>query len=212
MLRFQQSSFLSARWNGRASRQACAIVSACVILGGCAATDGSGSDPWADSGPQRRPTFDRSAGSPSAPAAVGDPGPAAETTKPTGKVEWVAVFESPPEARYNDQRVIYVDRNSVETHRLENVTYYLARTREVSRSGAKPKIQEIAVLCEGAPMAPATALRGEGTEESGGSYALKRAATPLTSVSQFSTQRLRADENNPNTFIVRAVCVLGTGG
>jgi hypothetical protein len=133
-------------------------------------------------------------------------------TKPTGKVEWVAVFESPPGARYNEQRVIFVDRNSVEPHRLENLTYYLARTREVSRSGAKPKIQEIAVLCEGSPTAPATALRGEGTEESGGSYSLKRAATPLTSVSQFSTQRVRADENNPNTFIVRAICVLGTGG
>jgi hypothetical protein len=41
---------------------------------------------------------------------------------------------------------------------------------------------------------------------------LKRAATPLTSISQFSTQRLRADASNPNTFIVRAICMLGTGG
>jgi hypothetical protein len=135
-----------------------------------------------------------------------------ETSRPTGKVEWVAVFESPPGAKYSDQRVIYVDRNSVEPHSLDKLTYYLARTREVTRSGAKPKIQEIAVLCEGTPIAPATSLRGEGTEESGGSYSLKRAATPLTSVSQFSTQRVRADANNPNTFIVRAVCLLGTGG
>ena len=119
------------------------------------------------------------------------------------------VSRARPEARYNDQRVIYVDRNSVEPHPLDKLTYYLARTREVSRSGAKPKIQEIAVLCEGAPNAPATSLRGEGTEESGGSYSLKRAATPLTSISQFSTQRLRADANNPNTFIVRAVCCTG---
>jgi hypothetical protein len=187
------------------------------LLAACAATESgganAGSDPWATSGSQREPAPDRRpADSPAAGAPANEPGPAVETTKPTGKVEWVAVFESPQGARYNDQRVIFVDRNSVEPHRMENLTYYLARTREVSRSGAKPKIQEIAVLCEGAPIAPATALRGEGTEEAGGSYALKRAATPLTSVSQFSTQRLRADENNPNTFIVRAICVLGTGG
>ena len=122
------------------------------------------------------------------------------------------MYESPQGARYNEQRVIYVDRNSVEEHSLDKLTYYLARTREVSRSGAKPKIQEIAVLCEGAPIAPATSLRGEGTEESSGSYSLKRAATPLTSISQFSTQRVRADANNPNTFIVRAICMLGTDG
>lgn len=182
-----------------------------ALLAGCAA-DGSssGSDPWADSGPVRVPAAQAPAAS--SPSAGKEPGPPAETTTPTGKVEWVAVFESPPGARYNEQRVIYVDRNSVERQTLEKLTYYLARTREVSRSGAKPKIQEIAVLCEGSPIAPATSLRGEGTEESGGSYSLKRAATPLTSISQFSTQRLRPDAANPNTFIVRAVCTLGTGG
>lgn len=207
-----------------------------ALLAGCAADSGGsgGSDPWADSGPRRAP-----GPLPSADGAIGGTrslppgsGPAAapqaaaardgkrgdmaetptETTRPTGKVEWVAVFESPPGAKYGEQRVIYVDRNSVQPHPLENLTYFLARTREVSRSGAKPKIQEIAVLCEGTPIAPATSLRGEGTEESGGSYSLKRAAGSLTSVSQFSTQRLRPDANNPNTFIVRAVCMLGTGG
>jgi hypothetical protein len=185
----------------------------CAVLVGCAATDGSGggADPWADSGSRPARSDDQAASPASTPPAANDPRDAVEATKPSGKVEWVAVFESPPEARYNEQRVIYVDRNSVEPHRLENLTYYLARTREVSRSGAKPKIQELAVLCEGAPVAPATALRGEGTED-GGTYSLKRAATPLTSVSQFSTQRLRPDASNPNTFIVRAVCVLGTGG
>lgn len=147
-----------------------------------------------------------------AAGARGDDAAATETARPSGKVEWVAVFESPPGAKYSDQRVIYVDRNSVQPQSLDNLTYYLARTREVSRAGAKPRIQEIAVLCEGLPIAPATSLRGEGTEESSGSYSLKRATTPLTSVSQFSTQRLRADPNNPNTFIVRAVCMLGTGG
>ena len=59
------------------------------------------------------------------------------------------MFESPPGARYSDQRVIYVDRNSVQPQQLDALTYYLARTREVTRSGSKPKVQEIAVLCEG---------------------------------------------------------------
>ena len=195
------------------------LLLGCGMLAACAATDGgSGPDPWADSGPQRAPAAERAA---SAGAGAGarpgekpaaEPGTVAETARPAGKVEWVAVYESPPGTRYNEQRVIYVDRNSVEPHPLEQLTYYLARTREVSRTGAKPKIQEIAVLCEGAPVAPATSLRGEGTEESSGSYSLKRAATPITSVSQFATQRLRVDANNPNTFIVRAVCLLGTGG
>ena len=57
-----------------------------------------------------------------------------------------------------------------------------------------------------------TSLRGEGTEESNGSYALKRAPGALTSISQFSTQRIRPDPNNPSTFIVRAICLLGTEG
>ena len=205
-----------------------------ALIAGCAATDGggSGADPWADSGPRRAPATEqpaassgganrgvpsaagagKSGGSPTGAARGGSTETPTEIARPTGKVEWVAVFESPPGAKYNDQRVIYVDRNSVQPHPIESLTYYLARTREVTRSGAKPKIQEIAVLCEGSPIAPATSLRGEGTEENGGSYSLKRAAAPLTSVSQFSTQRLRADANNPNTFIVRAVCLLGTSG
>ncbi len=183
-----------------------------AFLAGCAATgSGGGSDPWADSGPLPAPETRAPSGA-SRAAADKEPGPPAETTAPSGKVEWVAVFESPPGARYTEQRVIYVDRNGVEAHPLDKLTYYLARTREVSRSGVKPKIQEIAVLCEGNPIAPATSLRGEGTEEAGGSYSLKRAPQPLTSIAQFSTQRLRPDANNPNTFIVRAVCLLGTGG
>ncbi len=200
------------------------LLLGCGLLAACAATDGgSGQDPWADSGPLRVPAAERPAsaggggGGGGADARRGgtpaaEPGTVAETARPAGKVEWVAVYESPPGTRYNEQRVIYVDRNNVEPHSLDKLTYYLARTREVSRTGAKPKIQEIAVLCEGAPVAPATSLRGEGTEESSGSYSLKRAATPITSVSQFSTQRLRVDANNPNTFIVRAICMLGTGG
>jgi hypothetical protein len=198
------------------------LLVGCGMLAACAATDGgSGPDPWADSGPRPAPAAERpAAGAAGAtgpagatrPAAAAEPGTVTETARPTGKVEWVAVYESPAGARYNEQRVIYVDRNSVEPHPLDKLTYYLARTREVSRAGTKPKIQEIAVLCEGAPIAPATSLRGEGTEESGGSYSLKRAATPLTSISQFSTQRVRIDANNPNTFIVRAICMLGTGG
>jgi hypothetical protein len=204
-----------------AKRSAVLPVLFLFTLGGCAAADGGGTgssaggsssaDPWADSGSQRAPAAERPAGSTTQPSSP-EPGPPVETTRAEGKVEWVAVFESPPGARYNDQRVIYVDRNSVSPHPLDNLTYYLARTREVSRSGSKPKIQEIAVLCQGTPSAPATSLRGEGTEEGSGSYSIKRAATPLTSVSQFSTQRLRPDPENPNTFIVRAVCVLGTGG
>lgn len=191
------------------------LLAACGMLAACAASGGgSESDPWADSGPRRAPAAERPAAGAGerrdAPAA--ERGTVSETARPEGKVDWVAVYESPPGTRYNEQRVIFVDRNSVQPHPLGELTYYLARTREVSRSGGKPKIQEIAVLCEGAPSAPATSLRGEGTEESGGSYSLKRASTPLTSVAQFSTQRVRVDANNPNTFIVRAVCLLGTGG
>lgn len=184
-----------------------------ILLASCAATGGGadGSDPWADAGPL--PAADRQGSSASeARGPNKEPGPPPVIAAPSGKVDWVAVFESPPGARYNEQRVIYVDRSSVAPQPLEKLTYYLARTREVSRSGAKPKVQEIAVLCEGDPIAPATSLRGEGTEEAGGNYSIRRAALPLTSVSQFSTQRLRPDASNPNTFIVRAVCMLGTGG
>ena len=179
------------------------------MLGGCAGTGGvvgAGSPEPRSAGPVSRPSADPQS------RGAADAGGVTETRRATGKVEWVAVFESAPDARYGDQRVIYVDRNSVQAQQLENLTYYLARTREVTRSGSKPKVQEIAVLCEGSPIAPATSLRAEGTEEGNGNYSLKRSPTPLTSVNQFSTQRVRADPNNPTPFIVRAVCLLGTGG
>lgn len=139
--------------------------------------------------------------------------PLARSDEPdAAKSQWVAVYETPPGTRYGEQRVIYLDRTSVQPQPLENLTYYLGRTREVSPGSAKARIQELAVLCEGTPIAPATSLRGEGTEESAGNYSMKRAPVALTSVSQFSTQRIRRDSNNPNTFIVRAICLLGTEG
>jgi hypothetical protein len=175
---------------------------AAALLAGCAATGTGTNDAPA--------VVDSRAATPRPQARAADD--AAETERPSGEVDWVAVFESPRDAKYSDQRVIYVDRNSVEPHQLDKLTYYLARTREVTRSGAKPKVQEIAVLCEGSPIAPATSLRAEGTEERNGGYSLKHSPTPLTSVNQFSTQRVRADATNPNPFIVRAICLLGTGG
>ena len=136
-------------------------------------------------------------------------GPAV-ATRPAGKPDWVAVFESPREANYSDQQVIYVDRANLQIQKLDRYTYYLARTREVRRTSSAPKIQELAVLCEGAPNAPATSLRGEGTEDRNGNYSIRQAASPLTSVDQFSTQKVRIDPNNPNTFVIRAICLLGT--
>lgn len=131
------------------------------------------------------------------------------TSQPGTKPEWVAVFESPREATYNDQRVIYVDRNNLRAQKLDKLTYYLARTREVRRNEARPKIQELAVLCEGAPIAPATSLRGEGIEDGNGNYTVRQAPTPLTSIDQFATQKVRIDPNNPNTFVIRAICLMG---
>ncbi len=177
-----------------------------LLLASCAAPDGPAPD--RSPGPAA-PSSGPAAGAPSRPAGAELP---SETTRPAGKAQWVAVYESPPGTRYAEQRVIYVDRASVQPQPIEKLTYYLARTREVNSAGGKPKIQELAVLCEGTPSAPATSLRGEGTEESNGSYALKRAPGALTSISQFSTQRIRPDPNNPSTFIVRAICLLGTEG
>ncbi|MGE0802389.1 MAG: hypothetical protein AB7O55_29080 [Lautropia sp.] len=175
-------------------------------LAGCA-TPGDG-DGAAGGGPVRGGAD--AAGGSAAAGRDGSREPAGQTVNPTGKADWVAVYESPPETRYGDQRVVYVDRASVQPQPLDKLTYYLARTREVSRSTSKAKIQELAVLCEGTPNAPATALRGEGTEESNGSYSLKRASSALTSASQFTTARIRPDPNNPGTFVVRAICLIGT--
>lgn len=144
-----------------------------------------------------------------APTSDGERG-ATVTNRPNAKPDWVAVFESPREATYNEQRVIYVDRNNLQTQKLDKFTYYLARTREVRRNDARPKIQELAVLCEGSPIAPATSLRGEGTEDGSGNYAVRQAPTPLTSIDQFATQKVRIDPSNPNTFVIRAICLMGT--
>ncbi|MDO4905473.1 MAG: hypothetical protein Q4A16_07985 [Lautropia sp.] len=133
-----------------------------------------------------------------------------ETIRGSGKPEWAAVFETPPGTRYGDQTVIYVDRNSLTEHKIENLTYYQAITREVRSARSGARIQELAVLCEGSPIAPATSLRGEGTENRDGSYRIKRAPAPLTALSQFSTQRIPIDPKVPSTFVVRAICLLGT--
>lgn len=138
-----------------------------------------------------------------------DEGPTV-SSRPAGKPDWVAVYESPREAGYSDQAVIYVDRANLQVQKLDRYTYYLARTREVRRTSGAPKIQELAVLCEGSPNAPATSLRGEGTEDRSGGYSIRQAAAPLTSIDQFSTQKVRIDPNNPNTFVIRAICLLGT--
>ena len=163
---------------------------------GMSAGAGAGSAPSAAS---RAPRADE--------AAPGD-GPSV-STRPAGKPDWVAVFESPREANYSDQQVIYVDRANLQVQKLDQYTYYLARTREVRRTNSTPKIRELAVLCEGTPSAPATSLRGEGTEDRNGNYSIQQAAAPLTSVDQFSTQKVRIDPNNPNTFVIRAICLLG---
>ncbi len=195
---------------GRRPARCLSLLALAGLLAACATPDGGA------------PASDRPSASPSAsearpasretPAAADPRDLPTETVKPTGKADWVAVYESPPEARYADQRVIFVDRASVQPNKLENVTYFVARTREVSRSATRGKIQELAVICEGTPMAPATALRGEGTEDASGGIAMKRAPGVLNSLSQFSTQRVRIDANNPNTFIVRAICMLGLEG
>lgn len=130
--------------------------------------------------------------------------------KSAGKPDWAAVYETPRGTRYRDQTLIYVDRNSLQEHKLEQYTYYTATTREVHPSDSGARIQELAVLCEGAPIAPATSLRAEGSENRDGSYKLQRAKKPITSLSQFATQRIPIDAKVPSTFVVRAICLLGT--
>lgn len=138
--------------------------------------------------------------------------PAPVTSKADSAPDWVAVFESPRDAPYAEQRVIYVDRKNIRSGQLEKLTYYLARTREVKRTTSKATIQEIAVICEGTPIAPASSLRGEGTEEGNGNYSIRPARGSLDSLSQFSTQRIRIDPKNPTTFVIRAICLLGIEG
>lgn len=134
----------------------------------------------------------------------------AQTVRNDGKPDWAAVYETPADTRYRDQKLIYVDRHSLQEHKLNNLTYYTATTREVRPSASGAHIQELAVLCEGAPIAPATSLRGEGSENSDGSYRIQRAKDPIQSLSQFSTQRIPIDARVPSTFVVRAICMLGT--
>ena len=181
-----------------------AVATASFMLhSGCASLD-DGPTPRAES----RPPRPMSGTQPASASAGSD----AVTSKADSAPDWVAVFESPRDAPYADQRVIYVDRKNIQTRKLENLTYYLARTREVRRTTSKATIQELAVICEGTPIAPATSLRGEGSEEGSGNYSIRPARGALESLSQFSTQRIRADQNNPTTFVVRAICLLGMEG
>ncbi|MDO5102986.1 MAG: hypothetical protein Q4D91_08840 [Lautropia sp.] len=173
------------------------------LLAGCATNVVNEADPHAP--------LHESRPAPKAEAEAPDPrGGKAETVRSKGKPDWAPVFETPPGTRYGDQTVIYVDRNSLTEHKLDKLTYYQAITREVRSASSGARIQELAVLCEGAPIAPATSLRGEGSENRDGSYRIKRAPTPLTSLSQFSTHRIPIDPKVPSTFVVRAICLLGT--
>lgn len=140
-----------------------------------------------------------------------DPIGEGQAANPNGP-DWAPVFESGRDARYRDQQVIYVDRKSLKEHQLEGgkYTYYTAITRQQYASSSSAVIQELAVLCEGAPIAPATSLRAEGSGNRDGSYKLTRAKEPITSLAQFSTQRIPIDPKVPSTFVVRAICMLGT--
>lgn len=136
----------------------------------------------------------------------GTPGVSNAQDKPAGTVDWAPVYDS---GAGSDQRVVYIDRANVTPEKLDNLTYYTARTREVRGAMARPLIQEIAVICEGTPKAPATAVRGEGTEDGKGTLSIRSATTPL-SLDQFTSMKgLRLDANNPTAFVVRAVCMIG---
>ena len=179
------------------------------LLAGCASTGVVDSaDPHAPMHDGRRPVDGESMARSQMDA---DPGKAETVRRDDGKPDWAAVYESPQGTRYREQQLIYVDRNSLKEHKLDNkYTYFTAITREVRPSSSGARIQELAVLCEGAPIAPATSLRGEGVENSDGSYRVKRAKDNLTSLNQFSTQRIPIDAKVPSTFVVRAICMLGT--
>lgn len=175
------------------------------LMAGCANTINE-DDPHA-------PILDNGRADPRAASAQPqDPAAGPSTTvRHEGKPEWAAVYETPPGTRYREQQLIYVDRSSLREHKLDGrLTYYTATTRELHPASTSARIQELAVLCEGAPIAPATSLRGEGSENRDGSYRLQRAKTPITSLSQFSTQRIPIDAKVPSTFVVRAICLLGT--
>lgn len=177
------------------------------LMAGCASTINE-DDPHAPIREDGRSRVDPRAGAtqPQDPAA----GPST-TVRNEGKPDWAAVYETPPGTRYREQQLIYVDRNSLKEHKLDGkLSYYTATTRELHPASGSARIQELAVLCEGAPIAPATSLRGEGSENRDGSYRLQRAKNPITSLEQFSTQRIPIDAKVPSTFVVRAICLLGT--
>ena len=213
---------LSARI-GAAPIAGIAIALSSALLAGCAGLDdgplprmesraprpmsgGQGPAPLS-AGADAPVRADRGPAPSSGAGSSGDPAPVA--SKAASAPDWVAVFESPREAPYADQRVIYVDRKNLRTGQVENLTYYLARTREVKRTSSRATIQELAVICEGTPIAPASSLRGEGTEEGSGNYSIRPARGSLDSLSQFSTQRIRIDPKNPTTFVIRAICLMG---
>ena len=164
------------------------------LLAGCANTGINSDDPHAPMHEGREPAqMPGTASSSEMDAAPGK----SETVRGDGKPDWAAVYETPPGTRYREQK-------------LDKLTYFTATTREVRPAFSGARIQELAVLCEGAPIAPATSLRGEGSENSDGSYRIKRAKDPISSLSQFSTQRIPIDARVPSTFVVRAICMLGT--
>ena len=177
------------------------------LLAGCASTGIDSDDPHAPMHEGRSPA--QMSGATSSAEMDAAPGKS-ETVRGDGKPDWAAVYETPPGTRYREQQLIYVDRRSLREHKLDKLTYFTATTREVRPAFSGARIQELAVLCEGAPIAPATSLRGEGSENSDGSYRIKRAKDPISSLSQFSTQRIPIDARVPSTFVVRAICMLGT--
>lgn len=179
------------------------------FLAGCATQGGIDTD---DPHAPMRDERSAAAMSGSAPQSQMDGAPGkAETVQTDGKPDWAAVYESPQGTRYREQQLIFVDRKSLKEHKLNNqYTYYTATTREIHPSSSGARIQELAVLCEGAPIAPATSLRGEGVESRDGTYRIKRAKDPITSLEQFATQRIPIDAKVPSTFVVRAICLLGT--
>ena len=122
------------------------------LLAGCASTGIDSDDPHAPMHEGRSPA--QMSGATSSTEMDAAPGKS-ETVRGDGKPDWAAVYETPPGTRYREQQLIYVDRRSLREHKLDKLTYFTATTREVRPAFSGARIQELAVLCEGAPIAPA---------------------------------------------------------
>lgn len=124
----------------------------------------------------------------------------------------VLYYETPATASRGTQSSMYLDKDTLTQLQVEGLPYLQVRTKHISKATGKASGETIAVLCEGAPIAPALSVREMGDFEADGSFKADLTFGPVRALGDFNLPRLNfSNASNPFVAAAKAVCAAGGG-